>query len=305
MQPRDLVAPFLETRFGFPRVDWARAAQAMGSEGVLPPATRDRLVAGWLEHVVLDKGEGARCLPGVKFHLVEVPADERAQHVLRWAEEAQAFLSRKLEGIAAPHASPLPLLLFARIEDFVDWVHDHEAPDEEHELASASGMFINGPCPHVAAPYGPQLEATLVHELAHALVHHLPLPAWLNEGIAVAMQWLWALQSPAPPIFASATAFTAEDIREQRQHWNEATIQLFWSGRAFRDPNLQCVAYPLAHLLVTRLASNYDRLLLFANAALFGDAGAAAFSNTYGEPLSQLLKPLLGNGPWQPDPATW
>jgi hypothetical protein len=142
-----------------------------------------------------------------------------------------------------------------------------------------------------------------MHELAHALVHHLPLPVWLNEGIAVAMQWLWARQSPAP--FASATPFTAEGIREQRQHWNEATIQRFWSGRAFRDPHLQRVAYPLALLLVTRLAGNYDRLLRFANAASFGDAGADAFSTAYGEPLSRLLEPLLGSGPWQPNPASW
>ena len=303
MQPRDLVAPFLETRFGFPRVDWPRAALAMGSEGTLSPGTKDQLVVGWLEHVVLAKGEGARSLPGVNFHLVEVPADERAQHVLRWAEEARAFLTRNLDGIAAPHASPLPLLLFTRVEDFVDWVFDHETPDAEHELASAGGVFINGPCPHIAAPYGPQLESTLVHELAHALVHHLPLPAWLNEGIAVAMQWLWAPQSPAH--VASPTPFTAEDIREQRQHWNEATIQRFWSGRAFRDPHLQRVAYPLALLLVTRLAGNYARLLRFANAAIFCDAGAAAFSTTYGEPLSQLLEPLLGRGAWQPNPASW
>ncbi len=296
MSPRDLVAPFLETRLGWPRVDWARAAVATGADGSIPLATWNDLVVGWIEHVVDAKGQGGRWSRGANFHLVELPGDERAHHALRWAQEIQAFLLRYLDGIVEPHASPLPLLLFVQQSDYIDWHADFESNDAGDELASSGGMFINGPCPHIAAPLGLQLESTLAHELTHAVVRHLPLPAWLNEGFAVAMAGLWSRHVLRPSSY---------DLADHRRLWNTATIQRFWSGHAFRDHSLQMVAYQLAHVLVTRLAGNYDRLYRFANAATFADAGAAAFAATYGEPISRLLVPMLGLGPWQPDPVTW
>jgi hypothetical protein len=295
MRPRDLVAPFVETRLGFPRVDWARAAVAIGVDGAVPRATWDELVVGWLEHMV-DARPGSRMSRAANFLLVELPADERAQHALRWADEARDFLLRNLDGIAAPHASPLPLLLFARGEDYIDYYLGDTAIDAELELASTGGVLIDGPCPHVAAPFGTELESTLVHELAHAFVQHLPMPQWLSQCIAQAMQRQWTQQSPG---------MTHDEILEQRRRWNGDTIQSFWSGFAFFAPGLQQVAFSLALTLATRLAGNYDRLCAFANEALAEDAGAAAFATIYGEPIERLLEPLLGPGPWQPDPTRW
>ncbi len=277
-------------------MDWAAAAAAFAENGAVPLAVWNALVEGWLTHVVEARGPTARWSRSQNFLLVETTADDRGRHALQWANDIRAFLLRHLDGIAEPHSSPLPLLLFTQQSDYIDWHVDYEADLAGEELASSGGMFVNGPCPHIAAPLGLHLEAVLAHELTHALVRHLPLPLWLNEGFAVAMESLWTRQPPQ---------LSTEDIAEHRHLWSPTSIQRFWSGQAFRDTTLQKVAYQLAHVLATRLAGNYDRLCRFANDAMADDAGAAAFATTYGEDLRNLLQPMLGRGDWQPSPERW
>lgn len=294
--PRELVQPFLTTRLGFPRLDWEAAAVAFGENGALSSTSRNQLVEAWLEHVVEARGPSARWTRDDHFHLVELPVDDRAQHALRWSHEIRAFVLQRLVGIAKPLSTPLPMLLFVEGADYVDYHIDFMTDHLDAEIGSSGGMFLNDGCPHIAAPLGTQLESVLAHELTHALVHHLPLPLWLDEGFAVAMEEQWT---------GFGLPLTTDTISDHRRLWNQSSIQRFWSGRAFREPALQQVAYQLANLLVMRLAGNYDRLRRFANAATHGDAGAAAFATTYGEDLCHLLEPLLGRGPWQPDPTQW
>lgn len=296
VSPRELVQPFLTNRLGFPRVDWEGATVAFGENGALSSTARDQLVEGWLGHVVEARGPSARWTRHDHFHLVELPVDDRAQHALRWAHEIRVSVLRRLDGIARALSTPLPMLLFVEEVDYVDYHVDFMADLPDAEVASSGGMFLDVGCPHIAAPLGTQLESVLAHELTHALVHHLPLPVWLNEGFAVAMQEQWT---------GFGWPLTTETIADHRRLWNQSSIQRFWSGQAFHEPALQQVAYQLANVLVTRLAGNYDRLRHFATAATVDDAGASAFASTYGEDLRHLLEPLLGRGPWQPDPTQW
>ena len=279
-------------RFGFLRPNWQTIATELGDGASLT----DAMAVHWLEHLVAHRGAGARLRRGEQFHLVELPAGPDNEHVLRWAEQHRAEILRHLPGIAEPMPLPLPLLLFAEVDDFVSYYADFTPDNSPDEIAGAGGMFINVGMPHIAAPVNFDAEAMLAHELTHACLSHLPLPLWLNEGFAVAMEQL-LMRRPQQP--------TTEDLAEHRRTWDAETIQWFWSGRAFRAIDTQRLAYQLAPLIARGLSRNYAKLQRFANAAHANDAGEAGSRAVYGRGIAELVVPVLGPGPWAPAPDRW
>jgi len=61
---------------------------------------------------------------------------------------------------------------------------------EEGEFDLSSGMYINEGYGHFVFPAQDInfAEPIAVHELTHVCVVHLPIPLWLNEGMAVLME---------------------------------------------------------------------------------------------------------------------
>jgi hypothetical protein len=141
------------------------------------------------------------------------------------------------------------------------------------------------------------MEAVVVHELTHALVRHLPIPAWLNEGLAVNTEQRFV---PARP------KYQAEQLRWMLGNfWNEATIQEFWSGKSFLRPDDgQPLSYELAKLLV-QLLDKEHLLARFCALASQQDGGETAAREVLGAGLDQLAAVVLGPGPWAPQPAQW
>ena len=296
---RDLVTQHGRELFGFLHVDWAPLwQQALTSEE--PDLSVDWITGAWIAALTEHRGSGTRWSTGANFHVVEFPADARAAAAQRFAEEHYAALLRYLGGIAKPLATPMPLLLFARFEDFLSYHAAFDAApadlEQERTLATSGGMFLGYGMPQILMPLNESLEGTLAHELTHALVCHLPLPLWLNEGLAVSMENLLMHRSALPSM---------EDIAEHRARWTPEAVQGFWTGASFRDPEWQRLSYQLAHGLLATLARDYERLVQFANTAHWDDAGRSACRTVYGQDLGRLPQGMLRPGDWGPKPETW
>ena len=168
---------------------------------------------------------------------------------------------------------------------------------------------------HLAVKLTTELEAaqTLAHELTHGRLAHLPIPAWLNEGIAMRLQRVtagvyapradegdqknfWAAMSNwVPPLMWDELA--------ERHHafWNEQNIQSFWAGTSFEDnQESQELSYSLAEVLVNLLGENRDAFLEFVSRAHYDDAGQTAALDCLGVCLGDTAGTFLGEGSWRP-----
>jgi hypothetical protein len=282
-------------RVGLPRIDWKEVWLELGID-VAPPELFEAAGRLWL----LRLGEAIDPAPAMSaaahFTLMAAPAQAHGQELLRFAETCRSRILEHLRDIARPAPVRLPIVLLARSADYVSYTAD--LFPEEGEFATSGGMFIASEYPHLVLPAAERREheRVLGHELTHAHVSHLQLPPWLDEGFAVSMEQLLVGGHYAP---------NADDVREHRAYWTAATIQGLWNGEAFHDPDGQRLAYQLAMIFVRKLASDYGKLVEFANAAARDDAGEAAAQRVYGISLGDLPADLLGRGAWRPDPARW
>lgn len=99
------------------------------------------------------------------------------------------------------------------------------------------------------------IEPTIAHELTHYLLQHLPIPAWLNEGIAVNTEH--RLSPPGRPLY------TPDEMHEKHlAFWDETTIQEFWSGKSWRRPDEgNSLSYDLAVHFVAMSSRDFAAFL--------------------------------------------
>jgi hypothetical protein len=142
----------------------------------------------------------------------------------------------------------------------------------------------------------------IAHEMAHGCVSHLPLPRWLDEGIAV--------NTEHRIVGAAPSRYSPEEMR--RKHlafWNPATLQEFWSGDSYRRPDEgNMLSYDLGRILVEQLAADWPRFAAFANAADWRDGGAAASREHLGVPLGRLAAAFIESDTpetYEPRPDSW
>lgn len=140
------------------------------------------------------------------------------------------------------------------------------------------------------------LEATLAHEMVHALLR-TGLPAWVEEGVAQTVDRRVARRGPL--------LLEPADVRRQQHHWRKHGLGTFWSGEAFhRGDRSQGLAYTLAEVLVYNLLSDHRRAFRgFLDEADAADAGQAAALAHFGARLGDVAAAFLGAGDWSP-PAT-
>ncbi len=144
-----------------------------------------------------------------------------------------------------------------------------------------------------------RIEPVIAHELTHALVRHLPLPLWINEGIAVSTE-----RRLCPTV---RSEFRPAELRAKYAgFWNEDTIQEFWSGKSWRRPDDgNALSYELATTFIGLIAQNWPSFVVLVNAADAQDAGDGAAREHLGYPIANLAEAVLGPGDWTPDPSCW
>ncbi|MBE5314455.1 MAG: hypothetical protein H4O13_03540 [Xanthomonadales bacterium] len=213
-----------------PLPDWDRLALQEPAD--LTDAARHdwwtAAAAHWLLATGRELAGDYRLRSSPDFLLLSSLADRPAQVFLQFCQDVHRWIRRNLGDIAsdAGHGKHA-VMVFASEDDYYRYI-SHYYP-EEGEFALSSGMFVNAGYGHFAMFEGgmAQMQPTVAHELTHCLVSHLPIPAWLNEGLATNTE-----AALFPQLFAPSAQLyhPNEMVRKHAAFWNADTIQEFWSG---------------------------------------------------------------------------
>lgn len=224
--------------------------------------------------------------------------------VLDYAERTRRRALQLLDGIASDEGfGKSVMMVFSDYDTYYEYITNYyaDAPAAD-ELALSSGTYINHGYGHFVFVEEDldRVEPVIAHELTHSLLAHLPLPAWVNEGIAVNTE-----RRLCP---RSSSGLTARELQEQfARFWNAATIQEFWSGKAWLRPDEgNRLSYELATTFITLAAKDdWRQFSGFVNAADIKDAAESAAREHLGVSVADLAGAVLGPGDWSPKPALW
>lgn len=303
--PDFVLAPHLSHHNGFPFLDWT-AAQTWADGLGDAPAQADawaRCEMAWLEHLQASLGPAYQLQQEGGAVLLSTLEPHVARAMLGYMGKTLQKIVRLLDGVAQPPEWGKDLLIVFDDEDTYYRYVSHYYP-EAGEFAGSSGLYINAGCGHfVTAKVDMRLiEPIIAHELTHSCVSRLPIPAWLNEGLAVNTEQ--RLSSPGPGLL------TPQQMHDKHLgFWEAAEIQEFWSGKSFlRNDDGNMLSYDLARIVVAQLGGNWERFRNFVLAADLADAGAAAAAEHLGIDLGAVVCALLENEAdpaWEPNPAMW
>jgi len=245
--------------------------------------------------------------------LVNCLPPEIAARMINFAEGAVAQIRDFLGPISwGAHHGKQVILIFAERDDYYQYVSYYYS---EGTHPTSAGVHLHGGYPHVALWYDNELRAvqTIAHELTHHCLGHLPIPLWLNEGVAQMLpkvvsqpyvpaahhgssQAYWGLVSGwSPPVV------WAEIAERHHQFWTEERIQGFWAGTSFQEAGESVeLSYNLAEIMMHFLTKNREDFLNFLNRADRADGGQTAALDSLGICLGETVGTFLGPGDWRP-----
>ena len=281
---------------GMTHVDWTRV-----HEHLLHRVAEPDYYVGWMEAVrqwthrlKVDLGGNYRIRESRKFLLLSEYPSSRKRAALEYCEVVWSFLAARLPEIVWTEGDwKLPVLIFSDLDDYYAYVL-HFYPDGKS--AASAGMCISSGLVHVvgAATEGRTSQATLAHELSHAAVAHLPLPCWLNEGIALAVERdAGVMHNPL---------VDGEMCSRHHNYWNAERIQKFWAGSSFYEGEESVeMSYSLAAILTQLSAVSAEQFSAFVQTAHYSDAGQTAALDHLGRCLGDVAVEFLGPGDWRPN----
>lgn len=290
---------------GLPLLDWSAAQQwvdGISGEEAQAKAWSD-CERAWLEHLRAAIGSDYHLREQGSAMLLSTLQANVAEATLAFVNKTLQRVVRILHGVAhVPEWGHDILVVFDDDDTYYRYVA-HYYP-EAGEFAGSGGMYINAGCGHFATVKADlrSIEPVIAHELTHACLSHLPIPAWLNEGIAVNAE-----RQLCPP--SSAVSTPRQMHARHCKFWGPTEIQQFWSGKSFlRSDEGNELSYDLARIIVSQLGEDWERFRLFVLSASIDDAGASAASQHLGVHLGEVVPVLLEQEPsseWVPNPAAW
>lgn len=251
-----------------------------------------RCEIGWLQHLRSALGQGYRLHVADGVALLSTLDEIGVKATLAFVAKSRGRITRTLAGLAQVPEAGHDVVLVLDDEDTYYRYASHHYP-EGGEFALSSGMYLGGGCGHFITVKNQlhSIEPVIVHELTHALLSHLPIPTWLNEGLAVNTEHRFHPPLTGPHQGGRDAAL--QQARHQR-FWGPADIQQFWSGEAFhRTDQGQELSYDLARILTAQFASDWERFTAFAQAAHRSDSGAHAARALLGISLGRAVCALL------------
>lgn len=300
-----VMADHLDRHEGFPYLRWD---DAWHWSGTFPESARDAawdaVVSAWHAHLCAALGPGFRVdhVPGAR--LISSLDARPAQATLEYMTRTQRRIRESLEGIAEEQSGVHLLVVLDDDDSYYRFISRFYP--EEGEFAASSGVQVyDAFVTYFATTRGHlrDMEPVIAHEMTHGFVSHLPLPKWLNEGIAVNMELrLTGFGGPPYPPGEMAARHAA--------FWDELRVQQFWSGDSYSDPRAEAntLSYDLGRILVEQLSTDWSRFASFVREANWRDAGAAAAKEHFGVSLGTLAAAVAGLEPsasLEPDPSTW
>ena len=290
---------------GFPVVEWAAAKSWVESisEEQAKNEAWSLCERAWLEHLRPVLGPNYRVRSQGSALLLSTLPVNVADATLTFVNKTVQRIVRVLDGVAAsPEWGHDILIVFDEEESYYRYV-SHYYP-EDGEFAASSGMYLNHGCGHFVTVKADlrAVEPIIAHELTHSCLSHLPIPAWLNEGLAVNTESRLC-PPPQPP----------SNLRQQhsrhKKFWQSELIQEFWSGKSFlRSDEGNELSYDLARILVSQFATEWDRFRQFTVSADLADAASSSAREHLGIELGAAVCAVLEREPdpaWEPRPELW
>lgn len=290
---------------GLPVVDWEAVQRWIASVPGEPAKAKawSSCERAWLAHLRSALGQGYRMRSQGTAILVSTLPTHVADASLAFVNKTVQRIVRVLDGVAAtPEWGHDILIVFDEDEPYYRYV-SHYYP-EAGEFAASSGMYINRGCGHFVTVKADlrAVEPVIAHELTHACLSHLPIPAWLNEGLAVNTEHRLC---PPPQAPANPRQMHERHLR----FWGPEEIQEFWSGKSFlRNDEGNELSYDLARVLVSQFATGWDQFRQFAIAANLADGAASSAREHLGIDLGAAACAVLEQEPepaWAPRPECW
>jgi hypothetical protein len=257
----------------------------------------------WLLALASQLDDGYRIHESEDFLLLSALEDRPVHLLLRFCLSVRRRILRNLGDAATPRTQGKHVVMVFRDEQtYYDYIA-HYYP-EGGEYAMSAGMFVHAGYGHFALFESgmEHMQPTIAHELTHCLLSHLPIPAWLNEGMAVNTEHA-LFPMLADPRFS---LYHPSEIKAKHAaFWNAQTIQEFWSGKSFlRTDDGNMLSYDLAKRITATAARDEPAFLAFLREADLADAGLAA-EHRLGYPIEHLVMVMLGEGDWRPAPERW
>ena len=299
--PTFQVAAHLNWQDGFPLMDWkaVRAWLKQSGSAELRAAAWAACEQAWLTHLRDTLGGNYRLIESERVAVLTAQAPKAAAATLAYMDRTLDRVTRLLQGIARVHPWGWQILIvFDDADSYYNYVSCYY-PESGGEFAFSSGIHISRGCAHFATHHSDLrvMEPVIAHEMTHGCLSHLPLPLWVNEGIAVNTERQVAR--------SSANTDDPRELRDKLQpFWNEAEIQEFWSGKSFdRADDGNKLSYDLATLFISLMSKDWDRFTSFVLDADWRDGGAAAAREHLGLDLGEAVCLILekpDNGAWGP-----
>lgn len=290
---------------GFERANWEAIAQWI--ERVFPAAEQSAAwttaARMWLTRVQRRLGEDFHIAETPHFLLLSALDERRTNLTTDFLEHALRAIRRRLGDLTLTDVEGKIVCIVLRDHATYSAYVSHFYP-EAGESPVSGGMFIHRGYGHIVLPSDEvqTLRDALVHELAHSAVVHLPLPLWLNEGVAMLLEE--AVNE------GSRYALDRELAARHRTYWNAKTIQQFWSGASWQvieEGNE--LSYSLAQILMRIFYEDVqpgpEKFRAFVGTASYEDGGQAAMRQHFDVSLGELAAVFLGDGDWEPHPAEW
>lgn len=253
----------------------------------------------WMNTLIAGLPEGYWVKETDNFALLSKENSRYAGSLSGFLERSLKRLKHILKGIANDEGfGKYVVMVFDNNDTYYDYISYYGPQDGTYGLSS--GMYLNHGYGHFVFPHQEldYAEPIVAHEMTHAILSHLPIPLWLNEGIAVNMEaMISGLNLPQ---------LNKEMFAKHQSFWGEKEIQEFWYGSSFQRPDDgQQLSYQLAQILVTNLSEQYDAFAKFCNLASWQDGGEGAIQEVFGISLGDMIGNLLGAGDWAPEPENW
>lgn len=302
--PIEVETPALALRLDttFPIVSWEEmdSHAPPGDDPRLQDAYWTTVAREWLALLRTALGNDYAIHESDHFLLLGALSKRQSRSTLDFCEKSRRRILRLLEGIASNSGSGKTCILVFRDHDsYYQYVSNYYPPEGEFSLSG--GMFLHQGYGHFVfvESEGVLMEPVIVHELAHCLMQHLPIPAWINEGIAVNTER--RLCQSAPPLETHD-----EMAAMHRDFWTSSTIQEFWSGKSWSRPDeANKLSYDLATKMIGLCSGNSDVFRAFVTSANFADSGNASANKHLGCSVGALAHAVLGEGNWEPMPEQW
>jgi hypothetical protein len=299
------ISKYMPTKEGFCRPDWKAISACIESN--VPESERhsawESASRQWVDHLCRQLRGKYRVWETSNFLILTEASERISRDVCGGCEAALKHILTSLHRIASDEGfGKHVVLMIAGLKDSYRYI-SYFYNEGEHPMSG--GVCLDGDgYVHFAFPTADysSYSSTLVHELTHTCLAHRPIPAWLNEAIAMRME----------DTLCGSKRFVLDHELYERHvaHWNANSIQTFWSGESWQIPGDSFeLSYSLAQVLWRKIESDIgasrEAIMAFIAAAHARDGGEAACRSSFKMSLADLITSFLGKGKWKPAPERW